>query len=234
MVFKKPSAQRSLHNSTGIGVRPKPTRKASAGAPGCSETNTEPGWVKKRRFSMKKTDLSSFNNSSFRRGASMVRELLWLVCSSLFLRHSLSLSNGLKIRLLRMFGARIGQGVLIKPAVTIKFPWKLSVGDHVWIGEQVWIDNLDDVSIGNHVCISQGALLLCGNHNYKSTSFDLITGPIVLEEGSWIGAKSVVCPGVRVGSHAVLAVGSVATQHLTAYTIYAGNPAMAVRERIIN
>jgi putative colanic acid biosynthesis acetyltransferase WcaF len=177
------------------------------------------------------TRLDQFNNAHFHRGASRAKELLWMLCSSLFFRHSLAIGNGLKISLLRLFGAQIGLGVLIKPAVTIKFPWKLRIGNHVWIGENVWIDNLDTVILGSHVCISQGALLLCGNHNYKSPAFDLITGPITLEDGAWVGAKAIVCPGVTVGSHAVLTAGSVAAHDLDAYTIYSGHPAEAVRER---
>jgi putative colanic acid biosynthesis acetyltransferase WcaF len=83
------------------------------------------------------------------------------------------------------------------------------------------------------VCISQGALLLTGNHNYKKKTFDLMVGKITLADGAWIGAKSVVCPGVACGSHSVLAVGSVAVKDLKPYFIYQGNPAVPVRERII-
>ena len=133
--------------------------------------------------------------------------------------------------LLRMTGASVGAGVVIKPRVTIKYPWKLTVGDNSWIGEQVWIDNLDQVTIGAHVCISQGALLLCGNHDYKKPTFDLITGPIVLENGVWIGAKASVGPGVTCGSYSVLAMGSVATKNLEEWIVYQGNPALAVRQR---
>ncbi len=133
--------------------------------------------------------------------------------------------------MLRLFGARLGQGVIIKPAVNIKYPWLLSVGNHVWIGEQVWIDNLAPVTIGDHACLSQGAMLLTGNHNYQTPTFDLIIKPIVLENGAWVGAKALVCPGVTVYAHAVLAAGSVATRPLESYTIYQGNPAVAVRPR---
>lgn len=157
-----------------------------------------------------------------------------MLCSALFFQHSLAGLNGLKIWLLKRFGAKVGQGVLLKPNVRIKFPWKLEIGQHVWIGEGVWIDNLDQVRIADHVCLSQGAMLLCGNHNYKSLAFDLMVKPIVLEEGVWIGAKAVVCPGVRAQSHAVLSVASVAIRDLEAYTIYQGNPAQAVKTRVIN
>ena len=141
--------------------------------------------------------------------------------------------SSVKVRLLRCFGAKIGKGVVIKPSVNIKYPWNLSIGDYTWIGENVWIDNLVQVTIGSDVCVSQGAMLLCGNHNYKKSTFDLMVGKIVLEDGCWVGAQSVVCPGVTLHSHAVLGVASVANKNLDAYTIYQGNPAHMVRKRII-
>lgn len=136
--------------------------------------------------------------------------------------------------LLRLFGARVGKGLVIKPSVSIKYPWKLTIGNHVWLGEKVWIDCLDEVYIGDHVCLSQGAMLECGNHDYSKTSFDLITRPIRIEEGAWIGAKSMLGPGVHVGSHTVLSAGSVATTDLEPYQIYRGNPAVQVRKRVIS
>ena len=104
----------------------------------------------------------------------------------------------------------------------------------MWIGEKVWIDNLAQVDIHSNVCISQGAMLLTGNHNYKSVSFDLVIGSITLEEGVWIGAQAVICPGVSCGSHSILTVGSVASKNLEPYSIYQGNPAIKIRNRIIS
>lgn len=180
----------------------------------------------------KTTDLNSFSNPNFKTGANVLVRTLWYCCNVLFL-NSFVHSYRLKVFLLRLFGAKVGKNVLIKPYVNIKYPWKLIIGDHVWIGESVWIDNLDVVTIGHHVCISQGALLLCGNHNYKSTSFDLKTSPITLENGVWIGAKSIVGPGVVCHSHSVLSVMSFANQNLEAYSIYKGNPAQFIKQRII-
>ena len=120
---------------------------------------------------------------------------------------------------------------MIKPKVNIKYPWKLSIGKNTWIGESVWIDNLDHVNIGANVCISQGAMLLTGNHDFRKDTFDLIVKPIVLEDGVWIGAKSIVCPGVICFSHSILAVGSVSSKNLAAYTVYRGNPAVAIAKR---
>ena len=141
--------------------------------------------------------------------------------------------NGLKVFLLRLFGAKIGKGCIIKPKVNVKYPWLLKIGDHCWIGEKVWIDNLAKVDIGNNVCLSQEAFLLCGNHDYSKTTFDLMVEPIKICEGAWIGAKSIVCPGVIVEAHAVLAVAAVATKNLEAYGIYQGNPASFVKKRVV-
>jgi putative colanic acid biosynthesis acetyltransferase WcaF len=181
----------------------------------------------------KRTDLSSFNNSWYDPGAGAVKRLLWYITNALWINSSFPLS-GIKVFLLRSFGAEIGKNVNIKPHVNIKYPWRLKVGNNVWIGERVWIDNLDAVKIADNVCVSQGAFLLCGNHNYKKDSFDLITGEIILEEGVWIGAMSTVCPGVKCCSHSVLAVGSVATSQLETFSVYQGNPAKKVRERTIS
>lgn len=179
-----------------------------------------------------KTDLSLYNNTWYNPGHPLKR-VLWYIISLLFFQSAFCPFSGLKVFLLKLFGAEIGKGVCIKPWVTIKYPWLLKMGDWVWIGEHAWIDNLAQVRMGNHVCISQGALLLTGNHNFRLPGFDLIVKPITLEDGVWIGAKTVVCPGVTCFSHAVLTVGSIATKNLDGYGIYQGNPAIKVHERII-
>ena len=176
-------------------------------------------------------NLSSFNNSWYKPGASKVKQLLWYFANLLFIKSRWIPSPSIKIIVLRIFGAKIGKGVNIKPGVNIKYPWRLKIGNYVWLGEGVWIDNLADVTIENNVCISQGAMLLCGNHNYKKPTFDLIVGEITLKEGCWIGAQSVVCPGVTVGKNTILAVSSVATKNIEASGIYQGNPAVKVRVR---
>jgi putative colanic acid biosynthesis acetyltransferase WcaF len=178
------------------------------------------------------TDLGRFNNSWYQPGGRLLR-LLWYIVHELFICSGQPIS-GLRVFLLRLFGAEIGKGVVIKPRVRVKYPWKLKVGNHSWIGEDVWIDNLGEVSIGSHCCLSQGAMLLCGNHDYKRSTFDLMVGDITLEDGVWIGAKAVVCPGVTCRSHSVLVVGSVASSTLEAYVIYRGNPACMIKERMMH
>lgn len=181
-----------------------------------------------------KTDLSVYNNSWYRAGASKPKQLLWFIVNSMVFQSSFFFMMGPKRWLLKAFGCKMGKGLIIKPSVNIKYPWKLTLGDHVWIGEKVWIDNLAPVTIESNCCLSQGAMLLCGNHNFKKKSFDLMVGEIVLEEGAWIGARALVGPNVKVGSHAVLAVSSVATGNLKPYSIYRGNPAQEIAQRTIS
>lgn len=178
------------------------------------------------------TRLSTFDNHGYDSG-SLIKKTIWYFFNIFFFKSYLFPFSYPKVVLLRIFGAHIGQRIVIKPSVNIKYPWNLTLGNDVWIGENVWIDNLAPVIIGDNVCISQGAMLLTGNHNYKKTSFDLITQNIILENGVWIGAMSVVCPGVICGSHAVLTVGSTATKNLLPYTINQGNPALEIKDRNI-
>jgi putative colanic acid biosynthesis acetyltransferase WcaF len=169
----------------------------------------------------------------FDRGAGRVREALWLFISLVLFRLCPVSLSALKCFALRLFGARIGCGVVIKPQVKITFPWKLTLGDNVWLGEECWLLNLAAIAIGHNVCISQRAFLCTGNHNHKLETFDLIDQQITIEDGSWIGAGAFVGPGVTVGSHAVLTAGSVAAKDLRPYGIYQGNQAVLVKERII-
>lgn len=181
-----------------------------------------------------KTDLSTFTGEGSPGYMAKVNYLLWLLFSNVFFLTNIPYPNYLKVTILRLFGAKIGHHVVVKPWVKIKFPWKLIIGDYVWLGEEVWIDNISEIHIGNHVCISQGALLLTGNHNYKKSSFDLMTQRITLEDGVWVGAKSTVSGGVTLRSHSVLTVGSFTSKDLAPFTINQGNPAQVVKQREIN
>jgi putative colanic acid biosynthesis acetyltransferase WcaF len=183
-------------------------------------------------MSQLKTKLSSFDNDWYKPGGTLFKRTLWYFINIWFFKSGLPF-YGIKIFILRLFGAKVGKGVVIKPHVSIKYPWHLFIGDNVWIGENVWIDNLTTVILKDNSCVSQGALLLCGNHNYKKSTFDLMVLPITLEEGAWAGAKTVVCPGVKLGSHSLLTAGSTATTNLEAYWVYQGNPAQKVKQRVL-
>lgn len=177
-------------------------------------------------------DLSLYTNPEYNPGPAWKR-LIWYFVNVLFFINPLNLSSNIKIQLLKLFGAKIGDEVTIKQNVNIKHPWFLEIGNHVWIGEGVWIDNLTKVTIGSNVCISQGALLLCGNHNYKRKEFDLMLGEITVKDSVWIGAKSVVCGDVVMYPYAILAVGSVLSSDAEESMIYRGNPAVQIRKRVL-
>ena len=182
-----------------------------------------------------KVDFSNYdkNNQAFGAsiGASKFKQLLWFMCSPLFIRNPFIPFSGFRKWILIKFGAEIGIEARIRPGVQIKFPWKLKLGNHVWLGENCWIDNLTDITIGNHCCISQGAMLCTGNHNYNSPGFELMMKPIILYDGVWIGAKAIVGPGVTAHDHAMLTAGSVATRDMEACGIYQGNPAFKIKSR---
>ena len=177
------------------------------------------------------TELENYDNSWYRPG-NLIKRSLWYLANILIFKTTLFPFYRFKVFVLRLFGASIGRNVVIKPSVNIKYPWFLEIGNHVWIGEKVWIDNLAVVSIGNNVCLSQEALLLSGNHDYTKATFDLILRPIVLEDGVWIGARAIVSGGTACRNGVVLCAGSVATGELESMGIYRGNPAVRVKERI--
>ncbi len=184
------------------------------------------------------SQLKKINNAAYKTtikvGAGKLKQVCWYFTNILFLKNPLSISSGLKVFLLKLFGAKMGSGVVIKPAVNIKYPWKLQAGDNCWIGEEVWIDNLSDVILGANVTISQGALLLTGSHDHTKETFDFVSLPIILEDGAWIVARGVVYGGVTCMSHSILGINAVAETNLQPYTIYKGNPAVPVLKRLIN
>ncbi|MEM9354944.1 MAG: WcaF family extracellular polysaccharide biosynthesis acetyltransferase [Pseudomonadota bacterium] len=177
-------------------------------------------------------NLEQYTSANFSRGRAAVIEVAWIFISMLLVT---SFVPGVRHRifLLRFFGARLGKGVVVKPGVKVKFPWRLTVGDHSWIGEGAWIDNLASVTIGANACISQGAYLCTGNHDWSATTFNLKTESILLQDGSWVAARAVVGPGVTVGHNAVVALGAVATRDIPPGRILFASGKLAERSRTI-
>jgi putative colanic acid biosynthesis acetyltransferase WcaF len=183
---------------------------------------------------MNKTQLrKAFDKNDYDCGASTLKQACWYFVSTVFFRSGLMPFSSVLVALLRLFGCKAGIDVRIKPFVNIKYPWMLTIGDHTWIGEGCTIENLAHVSLGKNVCLSQESMLITGNHDYKKTTFDLFVKSIIIEDGAWIGANAMVCPGVTVASHGVLTVGSVAINNIDPYSVYQGNPASKIRDRII-
>lgn len=163
--------------------------------------------------------LNLFRNTTFERGASRPKEAFWFLVSGLFVESWLP-GSGWRVALLRLFGARMGAGIVIKPGVKVKFPWRLCVGDHSWIGEKAWIDNLGQVTIGSHVCISQGAYMCTGSHDWSSKKFDLIVAPITISDHAWICAYTTMAPGSNIGEGAVVTMGGLVSGRIDDWTIW--------------
>ena len=169
--------------------------------------------------------------SNYKVKKSKLQQLIWYLFSAIVFESSLFPIYRLKNGVLKLFGAKMGSGLVIKPKVYIKYPWLLEIGNDVWIGEGVRIDNLALVKLGSNVCVSQNAFLLTGNHNYRSAAFELMTGPITIEDEVWVGASSVVCPNTVLSQGTIITVGSVISGKTTANRVYRGNPAIDIKPR---
>lgn len=181
-----------------------------------------------------RVDLSTYDGTIHKPGVNVFIRASWYIVNAMIFSSWFIPSYRIKNRVLKWFGAKVGKGVVIKPRVNIKYPWRLELGKYAWIGEGVWIDNIAEVRLGAHSCISQGVYLCTGNHDWSDPAFGLIIEPISIGEQSWVGAFSIICPGVNVGEGAVIAAGSVVTKDAKCWMIHSGNPASAIRPRVLS
>lgn len=158
---------------------------------------------------------------------------LWAVFELMFVTNAWQISSSLRVMVLRLFGAEIGDGVVFRPRTRVKFPWKLHVGDRSWIGEGVWIHNQNHVSIGRDVVISQESFITTGSHAHRR-DMALITAPIRVGEGTWITSRSLVLGGTQIGRSCLIRPQSVVQGHFEHNSIISGNPAKIVGERFGN
>lgn len=178
-------------------------------------------------------DLARTHPGSYRPGRPFLVRALWLVVEAIFFLNPVVTSYRLKAALLRLFGGSVGEGLVIKPGVHVKYPWRLTIGDHCWLGERAWVDNMEDVTLGSNVVLSQGSYLCTGNHDWSDPAMPLAPRPIVVEDGAWVGAFARVAPGRTLGAGSVLALGAVALADTEPWGVYAGNPAELVDRRVL-
>jgi len=175
-----------------------------------------------------KIDLQSFNNAGFERGASRSKELLWWIARSLVFSCLFPIPSAIKVGILRTFGAKVGKRVVIRSRVNVTFPWRLEIGNDVWIGDEVLILSLAKVSIGSNVCISQRSFLCTGSHDFQSTGFELVTKSIVIRDGCWLGAQCFIGPGVEFGESSRCLAGAVVVRSVRSGETVGGVPAKSV------
>jgi putative colanic acid biosynthesis acetyltransferase WcaF len=173
-------------------------------------------------------DLAQYRNPEFERGVPAWKEGAWWLVRSCLFAPWFPTPSSWKVAALRAFGAKVGQGVVIRSRVNITFPWRLEVGDHVWIGDEVLILSLAQVRIGSNVCISQRAFLCTGSHDFAKPTFDLMIRPITVGDGCWIGAQAFVGPGVVFGDSSRCFAGAVVTKEVAAGAAVGGVPAKGI------
>lgn len=162
--------------------------------------------------------LAGFTGAGYDKGRSVLWQAAWQIASSLLVMPWFAPVR-LRISVLRAFGASIGEGVNLRSGVRVHWPWKLTIGDHSWIGERVWILNLEPVTIGEDVCVSQGVFLCTGSHDRRSPTFEFDNAPIVIGDGAWIAAKATVLRGVTVGADAVVGATALVTKDVAPESI---------------
>jgi len=178
-------------------------------------------------------DLSRDDYSPDRVERGRLARVLWSFFNGVFVKNPLNPSSGIKAGLLRLFGAKVGKGVVLKPSIDIRHPWNVEIGDFSWVGEGARLSSPGKIRIGKRCCISQDACLCAGYRDGAEPASGLIVYPIVIEDGARVGAGATVLPGVTVGSHANIRAGSVLKQDAEPCKTYAGNPAQKVIERAI-
>jgi putative colanic acid biosynthesis acetyltransferase WcaF len=176
-------------------------------------------------------DLKSFKLPPGFRGRSAIMVQLWWMIQATLFRGSPQILYGFRRWLLRMFGAQIGVGVLIRPSATVTYPWKIKIGDYAWIGDDTVLYSLALISIGNNAVVSQKSYLCAGSHDYGSRAFDITSAPITIGDNAWIASDVFVAPGVTVGAGAVVGSRSSVFTNLPAMMICVGSPARPVRPR---
>jgi putative colanic acid biosynthesis acetyltransferase WcaF len=176
-----------------------------------------------------KLDLFEIPNNF--RGRSAIFVQLWWIVDCLFFKPSPQILYGWRRFLLRSFGARIGKNVILRPSVKITYPWKISIGDNSWIGDEVDLYSLGDITIGRDAVISQRSYICTGSHDFESLSFDIFSKPIVIEDQAWLATDVFVAPGITIGRGAVVGARSSVFKNVAGGYVYAGSPLREIRKR---
>ncbi|TAH25355.1 MAG: colanic acid biosynthesis acetyltransferase WcaF [Cytophagales bacterium] len=177
-------------------------------------------------------DLSKFNVPGQFRGKNPLIVQLWWIVDAVLFQPSPQVFYGWRRFLLRCFGAKIGKSVIIRPSVRITYPWKVSIGDYSWIGDNAELYSLGEITIGNHVVISQKSYLCTGSHNYETASFDIFAKPILIQDQAWLATDVFVAPGVSIGAGAVIGARSTVLKDVKGGFVYAGNPLVQIKQRV--
>lgn len=157
--------------------------------------------------------LSTFDGAGYTKGGTWCRRVTWVVAGQPIVR-SVFCPPGVRAMILRSFGASIAPGVLIRHDVRVHWPWKLTVGQDSWIGVGAWLLNLEPITIGANVCISQEALLCTGSHRRDDPMFSFDNAPISIHDGAWVAVRATVLKGVTIGRNSVVGATALVTRDI--------------------
>lgn len=177
--------------------------------------------------------LNKYSQENYSRGRNGAFILLWWLIQGTIFRFSLHNMYGFRANILRVFGAEIGKGTKIRSSARFTYPWKVSIGDYSWIGDEVVFYSLDKIIVESNVVISQKSYLCTGTHDINDEHFSLITRPIIVKENSWIATDCFVHPGVTIAPGSIVAARSTVIKNTEEKYIYAGNPAKKIKIRNI-
>jgi putative colanic acid biosynthesis acetyltransferase WcaF len=172
--------------------------------------------------------LAARRGQPYDKGRGIIAQALWVATQSLVFTR-VWCPNAVRVAILRAFGAKVGDGVLIRHRVRIQWPWKLTIGDNSWVGTAVELYNLDHITLGNDVCISQYAYVCTGSHDRHSPTFEFDNAPVVLEDGVWLCARSTVLRGVTVGANSTVAATALVTRNVPPDSIVVPPPSHVIR-----
>lgn len=170
--------------------------------------------------------------AGFRGRSALWVQTWWLVEATLF-RCSPQFAYGFRAWLLRCFGAGVGQHSVIRPTVRVTYPWKVSLGDHVWIGDDVVLYSLGDIHVGHHTVVSQRSYLCAADHDHLQSDFPIRARPIRIDDQVWIGADVFIGPGVHVAQGAVVGARSSVFGDLPAAMVCLGSPCRPIKPRLM-
>ncbi len=177
-------------------------------------------------------DLKTFRLPADFRGQPGWYVQLWWIVEALLFRPSPQFMYGWRRWLLRRFGARVGRGAIIRPTVRTQFPWKVTIGDFAWIGDDVVLYSLGVIEIGDNVVISQKSYLCTGSHDPAALDFTIFSEPIYIEAECWIATDVYVAPGVRIGTGTLVGARSSVFKDLPAGKVCMGSPAKVIKDRL--
>lgn len=175
--------------------------------------------------------LDEWDDSGFDYGRPKLTVFLWFLVQDTLFRFSPIPLYGLRNRLLRLFGCKIGKGARIRPRARLHYPWRIEIGDYASVGDDAWLYSIGNIKIGNNCVISQKSFLCTSGHDYADPFFRTTVGPITLGDGVWIAADVFVAPGVTIGDNAVIGARSSVFHDMPANTICFGYPCQPVRPR---